>query len=304
MRIVIALGGNALSQKGEPMAADVIVGHVQEAAPQLARAAAAHELIITHGNGPQIGFLSLLHDSNPDAATYPLDLLSAEAAGLIGAMIGREIRNAMPELEVVTLLNEVIVAADDPDFLAPSKPIGAVYASRAVAENNHAKGTSFVEVEGGWRRTVASPVPQEIVGLEAIERQIGLRRVVICAGGGGIPVIAAVQANGERLLKGCNAVIDKDLTAAMLAIGLKAERLVILTDMEYVEANWGTPDQEPIKVTDAGRLRQMAFEAGTMGPKIKAALSYIDQSGGSVSIGHLKRADDVIAGRAGTLITA
>lgn len=300
----MALGGNALSQKGEAMTRAELIGHIREVAPQLARIAAGHELILTHGNGPQIGFLALLHGSDSAAATYTLDFLSAEAAGQIGYAIAHEIGNVDPDLESVVLLNEVIVAGDDPAFQTPTKEIGPIYKSESEAQPARDRGWHLKSVPGGWRRVVGSPLPLEVMGVDAVERQVASGRPVICAGGGGIPVVRSVSATGHVTSGGVDAVIDKDRTAALLAMELKADQLVILTNVEGVISGWGTGDAKVMDVANARTLGAETFDSGTMGPKIEAALSFVEATGKSAAIGHLAAAEDVLAGRAGTLITA
>jgi len=296
MRIVAALGGNALLRRGEPLEAEVQRANVQQAACDLAAIAEDNELVVTHGNGPQVGLLALEADAYRAVKPYPLDILGAESQGMIGYLIVQALR-AETDLSVAALLTEVVVDADDPAFARPSKPIGPVYteaeARRAAAEHAWEIGPDGAH----FRRVVASPRPRDIVELDAIETLLEHGSIVVCAGGGGIPVVR----RGRRL-RGVEAVIDKDLTAALLAERLNADRLLILTDVPYVERDWGTQSSSRIESATPAELRQLDFAAGSMRPKVEAACRFVERTGCEALIGALGDLAEVAAGRAGTRV--
>jgi carbamate kinase len=296
MRIVAALGGNALLHRGEPLEAEIQRTNVRQAAGALADLAEDNELVLTHGNGPQVGLLALEADAYEAVKPYPLDVLGAESQGMIGYLIVQALRGET-DASVVALLTEVVVDPDDPAFAHPTKPIGPVYtdveARRAVAEH----GWSVAPDGAHFRRVVPSPQPLEILELEAVETLLRRGSIVVCAGGGGIPVVR----EGHRL-SGVEAVIDKDLTAALLAEELDADRLLILTDVPYVERGWGTSDPVPLEHTTPSELRMLDFAAGSMGPKIEAACRFVERTGGEAVIGALDRLAEVASGHAGTRV--
>jgi carbamate kinase len=296
MRLVVALGGNALLRRGEPAEAATQRNHVRDAALALAAVAGDYELVITHGNGPQVGLLALEADAYKAVAPYPLDVLGAESQGMIGYLLVQALRGEV-EREIVAVLTQVVVAADDPAFARPSKPIGPVYdleeAQRLAAEH----GWTVASDGRYFRRVVASPQPREIVELGAIENLLGSGAIVVCAGGGGIPVVA----DGRRL-DGIEAVVDKDLTAALLAEELDAARLVMLTDVPYVERGWGSAATAPIRQATPAELRQLSFASGSMAPKIDAACRFVERTGGEAAIGSLTELAAVARGDAGTQI--
>ena len=296
MRLVVALGGNALLRRGEPAEAETQRRHVVEAASALAVLARAHELIVTHGNGPQVGLLALEADAYKAVLPYPLDVLGAESQGMIGYLLAQALHNEVHG-EVVAMLTQVVVAADDPAFSRPTKPIGPVYSEEEARELARERGWTVAADGNCFRRVVASPEPQAIVELRSIERAVGSGAVVICAGGGGIPVIAE-----NRRLQGVEAVIDKDLTAALLAAEIGAERLILLTDVPYVERRWGTPDAQPIQQATTEELRRMSFAAGSMGPKVAAACRFVERTGGEAVIGSLFDLANVVSGETGTRV--
>ena len=299
MRIVVALGGNALLRRGEPAEAATQRAHVLEVASALAALAADHELVITHGNGPQVGLLALEADAYKAVAPYPLDILGAESQGMIGYLLVQALGRELPEREVTALLTQVLVDADDPAFLLPTKPIGPVYTEAEARELAASRGWSVARDGEHFRRVVASPEPRAVVELRTIERLVAAGSIVVCAGGGGIPVIANAGA-----LQGVEAVIDKDLTAALLAEQLYAERLIVLTDVPYVERDWGTADARPIDTATPADLRRLSFAAGSMGPKIEAACRFVERTGGDAVIGSLADLDAVSRGEAGTRVVA
>jgi carbamate kinase len=300
MRIVVALGGNALLRRGEPAELDVQKRNVAEAVRSLAALADRHELVVTHGNGPQVGLLALREASYRMVGAYPLDVLGAESEGMIGYLLEQELRNELPAREVATLLTQVIVSPDDPAFSAPSKPVGPVYTREVAEEQVRVHGWAVAPDGDGFRRVVPSPEPRRIVELAAITTLLEARVIVICVGGGGIPVVVG-QDGG---LRGVEAVIDKDLAAAVLAEALHADLLLLLTDVDNVEVGFGTPDARPLGAVTLAELRQHEFAPGSMGPKVEAACRFVERTGRQAAIGSLAGAGEVVAGRAGTRVGA
>ena len=299
MRIVVALGGNALLQRGERPDADTQSRHVAEAAGAIGGLAALHELVLTHGNGPQVGLLALQGEAYAGVEPYPLDVLDAQSEGMIGHMLELALRNALPGRELVTVLTEVEVDEEDPAFERPSKPVGSVY-PEAAAKTLAAEHGWHVAADGdGWRRVVPSPQPREILPVGSIRSLVERGCLVICAGGGGIPVVSR-----KGTWQGAEAVIDKDLTAALLAERLEAEVLVMLTDVEAVESDWGTPAARRLQRITPSGLREHDFAAGSMGPKVEAACRFVEATGGRAAIGALRSAVAVVAGEAGTQVIA
>ncbi|MBD3689901.1 carbamate kinase [Nanchangia anserum] len=304
MRIVIALGGNALLRRGEPMEAATQRANVKVAAEQIAKVARDDdvELAIVHGNGPQVGLLALQAAAYPDVTPYPLDVLGAQTQALIGYMIEQELGNIVaPERAIVTLVTMVQVDADDPAFDHPTKPIGPVY-SEAEARRLAAEGGWAIAPDGDkYRRVVASPDPQRIIELRSIRRLIEDGAIVTCGGGGGIPTTYD-EATGT--LTGIEAVIDKDLCASLLARELDADMLVIATDVAGVFRDWGTPDAHCIEEETISRLRSMTLAAGSMGPKVEAACRFVEATGKPAVIGSLEDIEAIVAGTAGTRVVA
>ena len=292
-RIVVALGGNALLCRGEAAEAETQKLNVERAAVALATLADDYELVITHGNGPQVGLLALEAEAYEGVVPYPLDILGAESQGMIGYLLAQAMRGEIHR-EIVALLTQVVVAADDPAFARPTKPIGPVYdqdeAERLAAE----RGWTIAPDGPFFRRVVASPQPQAIVELDTIKRLVSSGAIVVCAGGGGIPVLR----DGPRL-RGVQAVIDKDLTAALLAENLGAERLVMLTDVAYVEREWGSASAYPIEVATPDELRRLTFASGSMRPKVEAACRFVERTGGEAVIGALAELAAVARGKLG-----
>jgi carbamate kinase len=297
VRVVVALGGNALLRRGEPAEAENQRSNILAAAAALSAAAAEHELVITHGNGPQVGLLALEAEAYHEVKPYPLDVLVAETQGMIGYLLTQALQNELPDRDVVTLETQVLVAADDPAFDEPSKPIGPVYdepeARRLAAE----RGWTVAPDGGAYRRVVPSPHPLGIVELTAIELLIERGAVVICAGGGGVPVVSTAAG-----LRGVEAVVDKDLTAAVLAEEVEADRLVLATDVPFVERAFGTPYAMGIPLATPHDLRGERFAAGSMGPKVEAACTFVERTGGEAVIGLLSEISALAEGTAGTLI--
>ncbi|MGB5179635.1 MAG: carbamate kinase [Gammaproteobacteria bacterium] len=300
MRVVIALGGNALLHRGEPMTAANQRRNVQTAAVALAPIASAHELVISHGNGPQVGLLALQGAASQADAAYPLDILDAETEGMIGYLIEQELANRLSaERRYATLLTQIEVDPQDPAFNNPTKPIGPVY-SETEAQRLAAERGWRVAADGAhFRRVVPSPRPQRILELGVIEMLVSQGVIVICAGGGGIPVIC--RADGS--LTGIEAVIDKDLASSLLARELKADVLLMLTDVDAVYAHWGEPQARGLRCITPQTLRDFSFAPGSMGPKVAAACEFVEQTGGHAGIGRLRDAQAILAGEAGTLVT-
>lgn len=297
MRVLVALGGNALLRRGEPAEASAQLANVTLAAEALAGVAADHELILTHGNGPQVGLLALQNESYGSVSPYPLDVLGAESEGMVGYMLELALRNALPGRDLVTVLSAVVVDAED-GALAPSKPIGPVYAAedarRLVAE----RGWSIGPDGDGFRRLVPSPEPRAIVELRSLRTLIDAGALVICAGGGGIPVTL----NGDGTMHGVEAVVDKDLTAALLARRLDADLLVMLTDVDAVYLDWGGAEERALGTVTPAELRRHDFAAGSMGPKVEAACRFVEATGRRAAIGGLRTAGAIVRGESGTQI--
>ncbi len=300
MRIVVALGGNALLRRGQPMTAENQRANVRVAAEALAPVAAEHELVISHGNGPQVGLLALQGAAYDAVETYPLDVLGAQTEGMIGYMIEQELGNLLPfEKPFATILTMVEVEPDDPAFADPNKFIGPVY-ERAEAERLAAeKGWSIKPDGDKWRRVVASPIPKRIFEIRPITWLLEQGAVVICTGGGGIPTM---YERGTRTLVGAEVVIDKDRASALLARELKADLFVMATDVDGVYRDWATPTQERIARATTGELSGSAFAAGSMGPKVEAAVDFAQQTGNRAAIGTLAEVGGLVAGTHGTSI--
>ncbi|MEH0018085.1 MAG: carbamate kinase [Desulfobacter sp.] len=298
MRILVAVGGNALLQRGEPMESDRQIKSAFAAGESMARIAADNELVLVHGNGPQVGLLALQNAAYKEISPYPLDILGAQTQGMIGYMFCQSINAAMPEKKVVTLLSRVQVDQDDPAFADPTKFIGPIYSKEEADALAEEKGGIFKQDGEAWRRVVPSPVPRRFLEKDAIEKLISEGMFVIASGGGGIPVIAS---ESEGYL-GVEAVVDKDLSAQLLAQQIGADFLLILTDTDAVYENWGTPEQSKIGNITADEIRKHDFPAGSMGPKIDAACSFVEQTGKRAAIGSLTQAEDIVKGTAGTQI--
>ena len=300
MLILVALGGNALLRRGEPMTADNMRRNVRIACEALAPIARKHKLVVGHGNGPQIGLLALEAAAYEEAEDFPLDVLGAESEGMIGYLIEQELANQLPGRDIVTLLTQVVVDPTDPAFRAPRKPVGPVYADDVAARLASERRWSMARDGAGFRRVVPSPEPRRILELRAIRLLVEAGALVICAGGGGIPV--AVDAAGG--IRGVEAVIDKDLSAALLATALRADALLMLTDVPAVYREWGTPDARPIHEVTPAELRALTFAAGSMGPKVEAACRFVGATGGIAVIGGLDDAAAMLRGGAGTTVRA
>lgn len=304
MRIVVALGGNALLRRGEPMTADAQRENVQTAARELAPIAEKHELVISHGNGPQVGLLALQAAAYESVEPYPLDVLGAQTEGMIGYIIEQELGNLLPfEKPFATVLTMVEVDPADPAFTKPTKFVGPVYDQVRADELAAEKGWAF-ELDGAdWRRVVPSPEPKRIFEIRPVRWLLEHGSVVICAGGGGVPTAYQVI-DGERRLLGMEAVIDKDLASELLAREVGADLLVMATDVDGVYENWGTPAQRRIERATPDELRRGEFAAGSMGPKVTAAMRFVERTGRRAAIGALKDVEEIVAGNAGTNVVA
>jgi len=300
MRVVVALGGNALLKRGEPMSAEAQRANVRKAAAALADLATDHDIIVAHGSGPQVGLLALQAAALKEVPPYPLDVISAESIGMIGYVIEQELANVLPPAtRLATLLTHIEVARDDPAFGRPEKPIGPVYDARDAENARTTHGWPMVEeAPGRWRRVVASPLPQRIVQIEVIRMLVSAKVVTICAGGGGIPVVR----DPSGTLQGVEAVIDKDRAAGLLAADLAADAFLMLTDVDAVYLDWGTPQQRPVRRARPGELAVHQFPAGSMGPKVEAACQFANAPGRVAGIGRLEDARAILEGNAGTLV--
>jgi carbamate kinase len=301
MRVVVALGGNALLKRGEPMTAEVQRANVKVAAKALAPIAKEHQLVISHGNGPQVGLLALQGAAYKPDEVFPLDVLGAQTEGMIGYMIEQELGNLLPfEVPFATLLTMVEVDPDDPGFENPTKFVGPVY-EKAEAERLAAdKGWAIKQDGEKWRRVVPSPLPKRIFEIRPIKWLLKKGTIVVCAGGGGIPTM--YERGKRRKLAGVEAVIDKDLCSELLARELKADLFVMLTDADAVYADWGKPTQRAIRRTSPAALADTKFAAGSMGPKVDAACQFVAKTGKVAAIGALADLKRILAGKAGTTI--
>jgi carbamate kinase len=304
MRVVVALGGNALLRRGQPLTAENQRSNARVACRALAPVALEHELVISHGNGPQVGLLALEGAAYTPVEPYPLDMLGAQTEGMIGYLLQQELGNELPfDVRLATLLTLVEVEATDPAFGNPTKPIGPIYTKEEADRLGAEKGWAFKLDGTSMRRVVPSPTPQRIFGLDPIEWLVERGCVVICAGGGGIPVMYTEEpaAAGKRLV-GVEAVIDKDLASALLACDIAADALLIVTDVDAVYSDWGTPDQKAIRRASPHALEHSEFAEGSMGPKVRAACMFVEQTGGFAAIGSIEDAQQLLRGEAGTVV--
>jgi len=299
--IVVALGGNALLKRGEEMGADNQRRNVRRAAQALAPIAAQHQLVIGHGNGPQVGLLALQSASYAQVESYPLDVLGAQTEGMIGYMIEQELGNLVPSYRpLATLLTMVEVDPEDPAFANPTKFIGPVYAQEEADRLSAERGWIFKLDGEHWRRVVASPEPKRIFEIRPIRWLLRHGTIVIAAGGGGIPTM--YEGGDERRLVGTECVIDKDLASELLAREMRADVFVMLTDVEALYLDWGTPAQRKIRSASPAALAEHEFAAGSMGPKVTAACRFATMTGRRAAIGALEDLGKILAGEAGTTI--
>ncbi|OWV91303.1 carbamate kinase [Rhizobium sp. N122] len=302
MRVVIALGGNALLRRGEAMTADTQRRNARVAAQAIAPLAAEHEIVVTHGNGPQVGLLALQGAAYKPEEAYPLDVLGAETEGMIGYMLEQELGNLLPfEQPLATLLTMVEVDAADPGFQNPTKFVGPVYEQAEAERIRTEKGWVFKQDGEKWRRVVASPAPKRIFEIRPVRWLLEQRTIVICAGGGGIPTM--YEKGSDRKLIGVEAVIDKDLCSELLARELYADLLIMATDAEAVCTDWGKPSQKAIHQARPDDFKQFSFPAGSMGPKVDAACHFARAGGKTAAIGSLADIAGMVRGECGTIIS-
>ncbi|HEV8648286.1 MAG TPA: carbamate kinase [Actinomycetes bacterium] len=303
MRVVVALGGNALLKRGEPMTADVQRGNVKTAARALASVARNHQLVLSHGNGPQVGLLALQGAAFAEVEAYPLDVLGAQTEGMIGYVLEQELGNLLPvEVPFATILTMVEVEPSDPAFGNPTKFVGPVYTKPQADKLASEKGWVFKPDGDRWRRVVPSPEPKRIFEIRPIRWLLDKDVIVICAGGGGVPTMYAPDA--ERTLVGVEAVIDKDLASQLLAREVGADLFVMATDVDGVYAGWGTPEQRRLERVTPNELRKLAFAAGSMAPKVEAAVRFVEGTGKQAAIGGLAEIEAIVDGNAGTRVVA
>jgi carbamate kinase len=298
LRVVAALGGNALLRRGEVADAETQRRNVVTAVDSLAEIAAEHELVVTHGNGPQVGLLALQSAAYGEVPPYPLDVLGAESEGMIGYLLEQELENALLDRRVATLLTQVEVDADDPAFAAPTKPVGPTYAADQAERLSAGSGWAMARDGDAWRRVVPSPEPRRIVELPTIQLLVEAGVIVICVGGGGVPVTV----DAYHGLRGVEAVIDKDLAAALLARDLRADALLLLTDVAAIERHHGTPEAEPIGRTTVGELRDLELPVGSMRPKAEALCRFAESGGRLGAIAALSDGAAALRCEAGTIV--
>jgi carbamate kinase len=303
MRVLVALGGNALLKRGEPMTAEAQRENIRTAARALAPVASNHQLVLSHGNGPQVGLLALQASAYKEVEAYPLDVLGAQTEGMIGYLIEQELGNVLPaEVPFATILTMVEVDTDDPAFADPTKFVGPIYADDAAEALAAEKGWIFKRDGDHLRRVVPSPAPKRIFEIRPIRWLLEHDVVVICAGGGGIPT-TWVPGQG-RTLGGIEAVIDKDFASELLSREVEADLFVMATDVDAVYENWGTADQRRIESVTPAELRRLQFAAGSMGPKVEAAARFVDATGKRAAIGALDDIEQIVNGTAGTQIVS
>ncbi len=301
--VVVALGGNALLKRTDPMTAEAQRTNVRIAARALAPLAEECDLVIAHGNGPQVGLLALQAAAYAAVEPYPLDVLGAGTQGMIAYMVEQELGNLLPfEKPLATVLTMTEVDANDPAFDDPTKFVGPGYSKDEADHLAESKGWTFKLDGAAWRRVVASPEPKRIFELRPIKWLIEHGTVVICAGGGGIPTV--YLPDGTRTLVGIEAVIDKDLAAELLAREIGADLLVLATDAEGVYADWGTLSRRLLSRVTPSELAAHEFAAGSMGPKVEAAVRFVKSTGKRAAIGRLEDILEIVAGRAGTSVVA
>jgi carbamate kinase len=301
MLVVVALGGNALLRRGEPADVATQRANIATAVEAIAELAAEHDVVVTHGNGPQVGLLALQGEAYSAVEPYPLDVLGAESEGMIGYLLDQELVNRLSgRRQVATLLTQIIVDSADEAFRRPEKFIGPVYDDEVAHRLATERGWAVAADGRAWRRVVPSPEPRSIVELGTIRLLVEAGVLVVCVGGGGIPVI--VDRDGR--LRGVEAVIDKDRAAELLAEGLGADALLMLTDVPAVELDHGRPDARPLGDIDASRLRAMEFAPGSMAPKVDAACRFAERTGGLAGIGRLEDAAAILRSERGTRVRA
>lgn len=305
MRIVVALGGNALLKRGEPMTAQNQSANIRLAAEQLAKVKPKNELIISHGNGPQVGLLALQHAAyyaqDNKIEPYPLDVLVSQTVGMIGYMLQQELTNLLPATPTQTLVTQVIVDEHDPAFSKPSKPIGQVYTQAEAEKLAAEKGWTVMPDGQYYRRAVPSPKPQDVTGINAVKALLAQDHIVICGGGGGVPCVK----NAQGQLTGVEAVVDKDLATAVIANHLDADLFIIATDVNAACVNFQKEGERKIAKANPAALEALSaeFAAGSMGPKVQAVINFVKATGKDAAIGSLSDIEDIVAGKAGTRVS-
>ena len=300
MLVVIALGGNALIRRGQPPEVSIQRQNIKLAAKAIAKVAREHKVIVTHGNGPQVGLLAMQAEAYNQVTPYPLDVLDAETEGAIGYLIEQELCNQLPQQQIVTLLTQIEVDPRDPAFACPTKPIGSVYSETEAKQLAKERGWAVAPDGNVYRRVVPSPEPKRILELPTIQLLVTVGALVVCAGGGGIPVVVTPAGS----ICGVEAVIDKDLATALLATGLQADALLLLTDVDAVYRNWNTPEAQPINKITSQQLRTYSFAIGSMQPKVEAACRFVEATKGMAGIGKLEDAAEILDGKSGTITRA
>ena len=305
MRIVVALGGNALLKRGEPMTAQNQSANIRLAAEQLAKVKPKNELIISHGNGPQVGLLALQHAAyyaqDSKIEPYPLDVLVSQTVGMIGYMLQQELTNLLPATPTQTLVTQVIVDEHDPAFSKPSKPIGQVYTQTEAEKLAAEKGWTVMPDGQYYRRAVPSPKPQDVTGINAVKALLAQDHIVICGGGGGVPCVK----NAQGQLTGVEAVVDKDLATAVIANQLDADLFIIATDVNAACVNFQKEGERRIAKANPVALEALSaeFAAGSMGPKVQAVINFVKATGKDAAIGSLADIEDIVAGKSGTRVS-
>lgn len=305
MRIVVALGGNALLKRGEPMTAQNQSANIRIAAEQLAKIKQDHELVISHGNGPQVGLLALQHAAyhaqDAKIEPYPLDVLVSQTVGMIGYMLQQELTNLLPQTPTITVLSQVIVDPNDPAFEKPSKPIGQIYGKAEAEKLAAEKGWTIMPDGQHYRRAVPSPLPKSVTGMDSVKALLANKNIVICGGGGGIP--SYYNEKGE--LQGVEAVVDKDLCTAVISQELKADLFIIATDVPAACINFNKAEQKQIARANPTALEALTdeFAPGSMGPKVKAVINFVKATGKDAVIGSLADIERIVQGKAGTRVT-
>lgn len=301
MRIVLALGGNALLARGEALTAENQRENIKKSAESIAKIAQQHEIVIVHGNGPQVGLLmeqnAAYQEYSPETTPYPMDVLGSQTCGMVGYMLQQELKNVDQSLSIATLVTQTEVEATDPAFQNPTKFVGPVYTETRAKEIMAASDMVFKADGEYYRRVVPSPMPKDIVELEQITTLLKANNLVIACGGGGVPVCLE---KGQS--KGVECVIDKDLTAELLAEKINADLFIILTDGS-IYRNYGKEDQAEMKQATPNGLAEFNFPAGSMGPKIDAVCKFVNSSKGDAAIGSLFELDRILTNEAGTLVT-
>ena len=299
MRIVFALGGNALLKRGEPMTAENQRANVRIAAERIAAVVPGNEIVVAHGNGPQVGLLALQSQAYREVRPYPLDVLGAQTEAMIGYVIEQELGNLLPqEQQLATILTMIEVDRKDPAFADPTKFIGPIYMEKEARRLAEEHDWTIKQDGHAWRRVVPSPEPKQIFEIRPIRTLVEAGVIVVCAGGGGIPTVLDEQG----MLHGVEAVIDKDLASALLAQQIDADLLVIATDVDGVYVDWGGPEERRVESATPDELVELNLPAGSMGPKVEAASRFVRNTGRTAVIGALADIEAIVAGKAGTTV--